>query len=553
MAAGVKWGIASVPDDKRIPQMTTSSPSGSVDRPALWERWLLGVICAVQAVVVVALLATLPYWLDEAASLLFVQRPLGEMLRYLRNDIHPPLYFILLWGWVKIVGTSTLATAILSLISTLLGGFFLRGLARELAGHRVACTAVGLYALSFTIAYYATETRMYAMFLALGLGANWALVLLLRHPQRRWPWVWYAVATVLGVYTHYLYWLVVGAQQVVVLCWHRRRQLWLRWAAMYALILLLFLPWALVMVTRLLDKTGQLSWMSQAPLGAVWLTILVSGFYPMNPLNLLRVSPLVAWLGVAMLLGLLFIRRVTTTVHGLILSFERSPATMLIVVVGLLPVLVGTIVGLAFPRYFMPSIGLIFLAVAIAEQRWRLAPAVRISAVVMLSVLNINAAIGLHQFPAYRWSEVAAYVANQAAGPGGVVLLVDQLEWITFRYYYSGAYPVQSFLPYTRQHQRELNRLRIAGLPVVTTENVRDVMDSVMGYQTVWLVEGPSMGIADPQGLVSAWLGRHCTLRAARPVVIRGPDAISVAQFHLCNWPAHTQPLNQAQDSRGDL
>src|SRR5262245_33191654 len=55
-----------------------------------------------------------PLWLDEALSVNIARLPPGELLDALRHDGHPPLYYLILHYWMKVVGEGDFAVRALS-------------------------------------------------------------------------------------------------------------------------------------------------------------------------------------------------------------------------------------------------------------------------------------------------------------------------------------------------------------------------------------------------------------------------------------------------------
>jgi len=102
-------------------------------------------------------------WLDEALSVNIARLPLGSIPEALRHDGSPPLYYLLLHGWMQLFGTSDGAVRALSgvlSIATLIPMWF----AGRRAGNRTtAWSAVVLLAASPFAIRYATEARMYSL------------------------------------------------------------------------------------------------------------------------------------------------------------------------------------------------------------------------------------------------------------------------------------------------------------------------------------------------------------------------------------------------------
>ena len=48
-------------------------------------------------------------WWDEAYSVWLARMPLADVLRITAADVHPPLYYALLHGWIRLAGDGEFA------------------------------------------------------------------------------------------------------------------------------------------------------------------------------------------------------------------------------------------------------------------------------------------------------------------------------------------------------------------------------------------------------------------------------------------------------------
>ena len=60
------------------------------------------------------------FWIDEGLSVGIADRPLGDIPDALRLDGSPPLYYLILHGWMQLAGTTEEAVRSLSLVFALL-------------------------------------------------------------------------------------------------------------------------------------------------------------------------------------------------------------------------------------------------------------------------------------------------------------------------------------------------------------------------------------------------------------------------------------------------
>lgn len=136
-------------------------------RPARrWRRldWAVaGAVLAVATGIVLRFYTVSDLWLDEALSVNIARLPLAHIPSALRQDGAPPVYYMLLHGWIQLFGTGNVAVRSLS------GVFAVASLplayrAGLRVGGRIAAAATLL--LLATAPYgtrYATETRMYSL------------------------------------------------------------------------------------------------------------------------------------------------------------------------------------------------------------------------------------------------------------------------------------------------------------------------------------------------------------------------------------------------------
>jgi len=163
-------------------------------------------------------------WLDEALTVNIASLSLGRIPSALRQDGAPPLYYVLLHGWMQIFGTGDLAVRSLSGLFSVANMPAMWWAGRRLGGRRVAWAAVLLLAANPFAIRYATEARMYSLVaLESTLGVLAVLWALDSPTWRRLAPVAVLAAAVL--YTHYwgIYLLAGGALVLVVRAWHGAR------------------------------------------------------------------------------------------------------------------------------------------------------------------------------------------------------------------------------------------------------------------------------------------------------------------------------------------
>lgn len=159
--------------------------------------------------VLLRFMATSQLWLDETLSVNIARLPLRQIPGALRHDGAPPLYYLLLHGWMRVFGESNFAVRALSGVVSCITLPFAWIAGKRLGGRRLAWAALLLLASSPFAINYATATRMYSLMMLWSLLGFLALARALEFPSRR-RLAAVGALTALQLYTHYWGIYVVG-------------------------------------------------------------------------------------------------------------------------------------------------------------------------------------------------------------------------------------------------------------------------------------------------------------------------------------------------------
>ncbi len=221
---------------------------------SLWVRypWLPPLLVAL--VLRLATLHVRPLWYDEAFGVLLARQgwegiataTWRALLQGQRAEHHTPLFYLMLWGWIRLFGDSVLAVRLMAVVWGMVAWVLAWKLAHRWLAPDTARLAAWLVAVSPFQVHYAQEARMYSMLIAAALGWLWSLEEALRRRGLRW-WAALAGFGALLLYTHnaaVLYlsvWVPWGL-------WRASRVGKVRQvlAALLA-VALLYLPWAWVL------------------------------------------------------------------------------------------------------------------------------------------------------------------------------------------------------------------------------------------------------------------------------------------------------------------
>ena len=229
-------------------------------------RWMVvAVVATIVAGIAFRFATRSDLWLDEALSVNIAKLPLSDLHEALRHDGAPPLYYVLLHGWIEIFGSGDVAVHALSgviSVATLPAAWFA---GRRLAAARpdrvwIGWAAVVVLASSPYAIRYATEARMYTLGMLL---AAWGYLALRRALERPTLLRLAIVAAITGLLCYTLYWsfylLAVVGIGLIWRAW-KARELADRQAARSVIVAMVaggltFVPWLSTFVDQL-QHTG---------------------------------------------------------------------------------------------------------------------------------------------------------------------------------------------------------------------------------------------------------------------------------------------------------
>ncbi len=198
-------------------------------------------------------------WVDEGISVGIASHPLAEIPTVLAQDGSPPLYYLLLHGWMQAFGSSAAAVRSLSLVFALAAVPVAFWAGRRLLSDRAGWVAAILAATVPYLSVQSREARMYSLLVLVGLVAVTTFLGSLALGRRRWL-PGFVVSLTAVLYTHHwgLFlalglgaaagWCVVGAE-----VGSARRRVALDAGTAFGVVAVLYAPW----VPSLLAQIGE--------------------------------------------------------------------------------------------------------------------------------------------------------------------------------------------------------------------------------------------------------------------------------------------------------
>jgi 4-amino-4-deoxy-L-arabinose transferase-like glycosyltransferase len=473
-------------------------------------------------------------WLDETLSIDYVTREyttLGLLFELPAEDPHPPLYYLLLDGWVFVFGTSEVAVRLLSAIFGIVAVGLIYAVGAKLFDREAGIVAAALLGLSSFNLYYAQEARMYTLLAALTLASFYLFVDVVepdREADRRTVAA-YVVVTALMGYTHVFGFFVIMAQNLYAFPrlffagnqWPDLDRLGIRaaglsvprWIGIQAATATLLAPWMFLLLRRVFAISGgsssPISWIPVPELGDVPRAVHAFFFFrgAEDPLGMLPspVGDVEIGFTVWLVLGLAAVAVIVRSDDGR-LRLGPAPGVLTFVVLFLTPLIGAYLVSVHVTPIFVEryticaSLGLFLLVGAGVSALRGIDPFdhLRVGPNQVLPLEGRHLVVGLVVFALIlplgtyygadqkeQWREAAAEV-EASASPGAAVMITDNYMVSPYRYY--------------------ADRSDLSVIPIDDATLGNEIVERLDGHDEVWVLHSHA-----ESGAVVGYLERSYT------------------------------------------
>lgn len=246
-----------------------------------WIIIFLILICLLVFGLNLASLTQDSFWSDEAFSAWLVHddtRPPEsprENVRFVRDsflntfdrvrdDVHPPLYYVFLDAWTLLAGDSEFILRFPSALMGLLALALSYTIAVQCFNRKTALIAVILLATSGFFLYYSREVRMYSLYLTLATMAT-AAYLRFKHQPTIKNSLLYGFIGALLLYTHYTSFTIILVHLLHIIFMSQNRRgithyaqfrTWVKTILPFFIIAILFAPWIPFALNQVQLNTG---------------------------------------------------------------------------------------------------------------------------------------------------------------------------------------------------------------------------------------------------------------------------------------------------------
>jgi len=515
-------------------------------------------------------------WYDEGVTARVSQLGVSELAHWTADDIQPPLYYLLLGGWLRpfqpwpgnIAWLMRFFSAAFGLLLVPLLGLMGRKLWNDCAGLLTAFVV----AISPLMVYYSQEARMYAMLIFLVTLAAWWVVMLLEKSSRKGAktqkgderkrlryLALYALTGLAAMYTHYFAGFALLA---LALYW---AHVWIResrnpralggFALANGVILLGYLPWLPAMLRRF--RMDSSYWSGRLKMGEALMHIVNN--FTLGATEVFREEAARAWLpwfGIAILIWIAALmairRRGSQRPLALILHWLLLPPILILFLAWRTPKFNPRYLLISWPAWALlmggGSAALLTKTFKVPEtlkvrKTW-LRPIARILAIATLLLVTTASALGLDNwyndsnFAKSAWREATAYMFENRQ-PDEAALLVS-----------GHAYPVfDAYLPPDAPPKWHVPRYRLPDIEILDVnqvlgwqESARALNADLADYGGVWLFLWQD-NVVDPAHVVTTQFGRYADEQPVPPFAFLGLRHYRLPpDFHVPEQPPVTLP-----------
>lgn len=360
---------------------------------------------------------------DEPFSIYHAQFDLPALVRYLKGYNNPPLYEIVLHGWIKLFGISEISVRFLPMLFSCFSAVFIYKIGKEFFNHKIAVLSCLIFTFSTFQTWYAHDSRVYTLFLLLASASCYLFYKLLHETISNRQIITLVVVNALILYAHYFGFFVWFIECLIIILFQlKNRKLVGRYFIIHGIAFVLYIPQIMILYQRFVESSSNGTWL-KSPIGVESLYNMIWSFSN---------APVVAVMCIAVLLAAL-----TKTAFSK--NKESNPFTMYTIIWFFIPFLLMFFMSYKIPmfldRYLIFITPAFYILISVALNYLFNKPLAFYSSSVILSGLFI-ATFKINPDKKRSVKETISYIRSKK-DPRTVVLVCPTDFNTTFAYYYN--------------------------------------------------------------------------------------------------------------------
>lgn len=422
--------------------------------------------------------------LDEAQSLWQTSHSLSGTLKVVAEDVHVPLYHVVLHFWQIAFGQSIETARTLSL------GFFIATipivylLARRALSTNWSLVVVTLFSFSPFMNWYANEARMYTLLVFISTLSQYFFLRLVENSKDKKAWYGYGITAVVGAYSHYFFAFNLLSQAIYYLLTRKKfaagsfkKLVGIGFSVAAALA-----PWIYYFVKLGSAKNTAPNLITPSSVDLFNVFSQFSFGYQTNAINTFFLS---LW-PVLVIVALLAVKK----------EQKINPKISYLLAAGILPVMIAF--GLSFVRspFFLSRYMVSCVAPLIIVLIWFISHyGKRFSRIVVFGLVTLLVATSIRQYASAatpvkeNYSGAAQYISARATA-NDVVVLSAPFTVYPFDYYYEGKARISTLPIWDRTEPSSIPEFNPQDLP-------RQVDSLIANHQYIYLLVSYDQGYQD--------------------------------------------------------
>jgi uncharacterized membrane protein len=487
-----------------------------------WEILILALIIIIAAIIrLVALFNFGTFCFDDMFSIHFSQMDLGEMLYYLKDEVHPPLYYIILHFWLKIFPANEISSRLPALIFSLTSIPLLYYLVKKLLNKWIAILSCLFFTFSYFQIFCATQVRMYSLLEMLGISSLLLFWLIFIEHKKKLSWLFLAV-NLLMVFTHLgsVFALATQWLWLLILIWQKKieKKEIKKFVFTQILTLFPFLLWLILLFLPKLPEIIQQGWYFKKDFKSSWVYGIYDFFFVMAKSYMFRIIS-----------GFLIF--VSPFIVALwpdkeISSNKINPNWFLFS--WILPAaFVSLISGVSYTRIFVAGyLGLYVILAYFFYLLYKNNEKIFIVAIAVWITLNfLNLKQNLNQ-NINRWDLTSQWIVENQKPQDKIITLLNYI--LPFEYYYTGNTPYEEFYPLEDSLNENQRLVRKNWQVMLDEKNINKLKESAAGFERIIIVGETYPNQSYKNTLINKWFAENGWQQESefRPNTFLGPQAI---------------------------
>ncbi len=205
------------------------------------------------------------FWGDEAFSIKLMKMSIPEMLEATSNDVHPPLFYLLLMMLYRIFGTHGWVYHLSALLPYAILLVFSCTVFYKTFGKETTLLFNTFISLLFNCTVYNVEVRMYSLSALFLVLAFYGYYLIFENPESIRGYVIFTLFSLAVAYTHYFCIVSVSVFYIALLILFVMKKIKLTYLlAVYGITVAGYLPWFVILL-KSVKRTSDNFWMTSTP------------------------------------------------------------------------------------------------------------------------------------------------------------------------------------------------------------------------------------------------------------------------------------------------